>query len=160
MGIEVHQQVMACAGLVPTQIQEDMVSEITMIVMKAVMEIEMMTGMVMVEIENGAKRMIIIMADAEAQMVMVKIIMLEIQMTAIAKMVTEMMITRQVGAKVTITMHQEIGGLTEEENTILMRMMIDVLLGIASTSHIHVNFALPTKRFLLPSAVLAVPLDG
>lgn len=31
MGIEVHQQVMACAGLVPTQIQEDMVSEITMI---------------------------------------------------------------------------------------------------------------------------------
>lgn len=160
MGIEVHQQVMACAGLVPTQVQEDMVSEITMIIMKAVMEIEMMTGMVMVEIENGAKGMIIIMADVKAHMDTVKRNTLQIQMTAIAKMVTEMMITRQLGAKVTITMHQEIGGLIEEENTILTRMMIDVLLGIASASHINLNFALPTRRFLLPFAVLAVPRDG
>lgn len=103
--------------------------------------------MVMVEIENGATGMMIIIAEVEAHMIMVKIVMLEIQMTAIAEMVTEMMITRQVGAKVTMTMHQEIGLM--EEITILMKMMIGVLLGIASTSHIHLNFALPTKRFLL-----------
>lgn len=136
VGIKVHQQLVECTGLVTVMVT----------VMKVAMEIEKMTGTVMVEIENGAIGMMKNMVEDETCMVRVEIVMIEVQMTTIVNIEKEMMIARKVVAMVTITLHQEIGVLLET-NTVLMRMMINVHLGmhLLPTS---ISFDLQTKRSL------------
>lgn len=114
-----HQQPVEYTGLVTVRV----------IVMKVAMEIEMITGKVMAEREIGVIGVMINMVEGETRMVRVKIIMVEMQMTTIAKMVIEMMFARQVGSMVTTIMHQEIGAQIERK-TIILRMTINIHLGM------------------------------
>lgn len=114
-----HQQPVECTGLVTVRV----------IVMKVAMEIEMITGKIMAEREIGVIGVMINMVEGETRMVRVKIIMVEMQMTTIAKMVIEMMFARQVGSMVTTIMHQEIGAQIERK-TIILRMTINIHLGM------------------------------
>lgn len=136
VGIKVHQQLVECTALVTVMVT----------VMKVAMEIEKMTGMAMLEIENGAIGMMKSMVEDETCMVRVEIVTIEVQMTTIVKIEKEMMIARKVVAMVTITLHQEIGVLLEK-NTVLMRMMINVHLGMHLLP-ISISFDLQTKRSL------------
>lgn len=114
-----HQQPVEYTGLVTVRV----------IVMKVAMEIEMITGKVMAEREIGVIGVMINMVEGETRMVRVKIIMVEMQMTTIAKTVIEMMFARQVGSMVTTIMHQEIGAQIERK-TIILRMTINIHLGM------------------------------
>lgn len=123
-----HQQPVEYTGLVTVRV----------IVMKVAMEIEMITGKVMAEREIGVIGVMINMVEGETRMVRVKIIMVEMQMTTIAKMVIEMMFARQVGSMVTTIMHQEIGAQIERK-TIILRMTINIHLGMPLL-HISISY--------------------
>lgn len=108
----------ACTGQVHIQV--------TMIVTKAAMEVEMMIGMVMGERENGALEMMSVMVS----MGVMEIAIVEILMNVTAEMVTEMMITGdEVEASMITSMAQEVGVLIEREN-VLMKMMVNIHLGM------------------------------
>lgn len=108
----------ACTGQVHIQV--------TMIVTKAAMEVEMMIGMVMGERENGALEMMSVMVS----MGVMEIAIVEILMNVTAEMVTEMMITGdEVEASMITSMAQEVGALIEREN-VLMKMMVNIHLGM------------------------------
>lgn len=97
-----------------------------MIVTKAVMEVEMMIEMVMGGRENGALEMMTVMVS----MGVMEIGTAEIRMNATAEMVTEMMIPGdEVEALMTTGMVREVGAVTEREN-VLMKMMVNIHLGI------------------------------
>lgn len=124
VGIVVHHQLVECTGPVPIQVlEEDMVID----TMMTVMGIEMMTAMGMGETENGALGMMTGMVEVGT--VGMEIRMVGILMNAMAEMVTEMMITGEIGAMMTINMGQEVGALIEKEIA-LMRMMIGIHLGM------------------------------
>lgn len=108
----------ACTGQVHIQV--------TMIVTKAAMEVEMMIGMVMGERENGALEMMSVMVS----MGVMEIAIVEILMNVTAEMVTEMMISGdEVEASMITSMAQEVGALIEREN-VLMKMMVNIHLGM------------------------------
>lgn len=108
----------ACTGQVHIQV--------TMIVTKAAMEVEMMIGMVMGERENGALETMSVMVS----MGVMEIAIVEILMNVTAEMVTEMMITGdEVEALMITSMAQEAGVLIEREN-VLMKMMVNIHLGM------------------------------
>ena len=101
-----------------------------MIVMMAVMEVEMMTGMVMGGKENGALEMMTVLVGMGTHMAVMEIALAEIRMNALAEMVTGMMITgEEVEALMTTSMTQEVGALIER-GTVLMKMMATIHLGI------------------------------
>lgn len=117
IGSAIHLRV-ACTGQVHIQV--------TMIVTRAAMEVEMMIGMVMGERENGALEMMSVMVS----MGVMEIAIVEILMNVTAEMVTEMMITGdEVEALMITNMAQEVGVLIEREN-VLMKMMVNIHLGI------------------------------
>ena len=119
-----HHQLVECTGPVPIRVpEEDMVTDTTM----TVMVIEMMTAMGMGETENGALGMMTGMVEVGT--VGMEIRMVGILMNAMAEMVTEMMITGEIGAMMTIHMGPEVGALIEKEIA-LMRRMIGIHLGM------------------------------
>lgn len=123
IGIATHQQVV-CIGLVHIQVQVDMVTDMTMNVMKIEMD------MVMEERENTAIRMMIDMADMGTQIVVMEIDMAGIMKSGTAEMDTEMMITGE-GVEVLMVLMQEAGALIETETVALM-MMVNPHLGIVT----------------------------
>lgn len=118
-----HHQLVECTGPVPIRVPEEvMVTDTTM----TVMGIEMMTAMGMGETENGALGMMTGMVEVGT--VGMEIRMVGILMNAMAEMVIEMMSTGEIRAMMTINMGQEVGAPIEKEIA-LMRMMIGIHLG-------------------------------
>ena len=101
-------QLVECIGPVHIQVQEDMVTDMRMIVMKAATEAGMKIGMVM-----GKKGMMTGMADMGTHLVVMEIVMAEITKNALAEMVTGMMITvEEVEVLMITSMAQEVGAPT------------------------------------------------
>ena len=110
-----------CIGPVHILVQEDMVTVLMMIDMKAAME-ETKIEMVMGEKENGAAEMMTSMVEMGTHMVLKGIAMAEILMNGMVEMVIRMMITgEEVEAMRTTSMALEVGVLIEIGTVLLMR---------------------------------------
>lgn len=119
------QQQVECTGLV----QEGMVTDMMMIVMKDAMEAEMKIETVMAEKENGAIGMMTGTAEMGTLIVM-GIVMAETMKIAMEEMVTGMMTTvEEVKMLMMTNMAQEVEALTEIE-TVHMMMMVKIHLGM------------------------------
>lgn len=161
VGIVVHHQLVECTGPVPIQApDEDMVTDMMMTVMVIEMMIAMGTG----ERENGAIGMMTGMVEVGT--VGMEIRMAGTLMNAMAKMVTEMMITGEIRAMMTTGMGREVGALIEKKIA-LMRMMIGIHPGmphlffpgsVAPNKVIHVDFFF--SFFFLLNGIIHVDFDS
>lgn len=129
IGFAAHQLV-ECIDPVPIQVLEDMVTEMTMTVMKADMEVGMKIEMDMAlgKIENTTTGMMIDMVDMGTRIVVMEIVMAEIMKNATVEMDTGTMITGE-EVKALMIMAQEAGVLIE---TVVMMMIVNLHLGIVT----------------------------
>lgn len=129
-GFVIHHHQAECIGPVPIRVQEDMVTNMTMIVMKAAMEAGMRIEMVMVMggKENRAIGMTTGMENKGIHIVVTEIVMAENMMNATAEKVLGMMITEEEVEVLMITMTLEVEALIERESAHWM-MMANIHLG-------------------------------
>lgn len=127
-GFVIHHHQAECIGPVPIQVQEDMVTNMMMIVMKAAMEAGMRIEMVMGGKENWAIGMTTGMENKGIHIVVTEIVMAENMMNATAEKVLGMMITEEEVEVLMITMTLEVEALIERESAHWM-MMANIHLG-------------------------------